>query len=254
MGTQLPIEYFSTPATLSITETDEFTGLVSFLNLILPSGVTVVRGQPNRVSEPGAGNFVVVWPLWYKRMETNEVSVFDNVITASIAGNILDVFSIQQLEGLGLQSGMTLSDGTALLVNGSTAIVSQLSGSVGGTGTYYVNPTQNVILETMYAGLRQDLVATEWVVQCDLHGPLSANYAQTLVNLFRSEVAVDTFTNLGSSVVPLYADEAREAPFFNGEQQVEYRWTVDLHFQVNPVTGVTQQFADTLQATLYDLP
>lgn len=167
----------------------------------------------------------------------------------------MTVSSIAQLEGPGLTNGAQVTDGTATLVNGSTTIVSQLTGSIGGTGTYQISPSQTVLSETMYVGVRTDLAQTEWVVQCDVHGPNSANVTQTLITLFRSEVAVMTFSAQGTTytVEPLYADDGKYMPFINAEQQYEYRWVIELHVQVNPVVGTTQQFADELNVTLHDL-
>jgi hypothetical protein len=238
--------------TQSLVEFSEFTSLVAFLNSIVPSGTQVIRGQQNRAAEPQVANFVVCWPLRMSRLSTNETAYNDNVITASISGSVMTVISTAHLAGGGLGPGMLVTDGTAGQVNGSTTVVQQLSGNLGGTGTYQVNPSpQTVSPEPMYVGVAAALVPTEWVVQADCHGPNSANVAQVLFSLFRSEYGTSTFGQQATdwNVVPLWSDEARYVPFVNAEQAWEYRWTVDLHLQLNPVIGVSQQFADELHVT-----
>ena len=238
---------------LSLTEFAEFTSLVSFVNSIVPPGTQVIRGQQNRVAEPSVANFVVLWPLRYERLSTNIASFYDNVITASINGETLTVSEITQQESP-LSAGMALTDGLAGVLNNSTVIVGQVSGATGGIGVYTFSPSpQNVPAETMYAGQRQDFLPTQWTVQCDVHGPNSANVAQVLMTLWRSEVAVDAVGgSTDFAVVPLYAEEARYMPFLNAEQAWEYRWTLDLTAQVNPVVGTQQDFADKLEPTLHE--
>lgn len=238
--------------TLSLTEFQEFKALVAFLNGIVPTGTVVIRGQQNRTAEPQAANFIVAWPLRYERLSTNIVYTFDDVITASIAGSVMTVTSIAQLQQP-LVGGLTLTDGTVGLINGSTTIVAQLSGSIGGTGAYQISPSQNLVSGTLYAGQRTDLTPSNWVVQCDVHGPNSANAAIVLMSLFRSEYGVDAFAASGFEITPLYCDEARYQPFVNAEQAYEYRWTVDVTCYVSPIVGTTQQFADQLDVTTVEV-
>jgi hypothetical protein len=57
--------------TPSITETHLLTALRTFLLGVLPAGWDVVRGQANRVAEPGTLNYVVMTPTGRKRLATN---------------------------------------------------------------------------------------------------------------------------------------------------------------------------------------
>ena len=177
------------PATLSLTESAEFTALIAFLDAVLPPTTENIRGQQNRAAEPTQPDFVVAWPLRYERLSTNETSYYDNELTGSITGSTLTVTAFAQFEG-GLASGMTLTDGTAGLISSPTTVLQQLSGSVGGTGTYTVAPPQTVPSGALYSGVRADLTPTSWTVQLDVHGPNAANAAQTLINLIRSKFAV----------------------------------------------------------------
>lgn len=241
---------------LSLTEAQEFAILRTVLTGILPAGTPVVKGQVNRVAQPQASNFCVYWPLRMPRLGTNVTEFYDNIFTGSIAGSTLTVSSIQRRESA-LFAGMGLTDGTAGLLAGSTTLGAQLTGSVGGTGTYVVTPAQVLGAETLYAGVRADLTPTEWVVQLDVHGPASADYTRVIEGLFRSEYGVDAFIAAGESqapavyftVIPLYADEPRQLPFNNDQQQVEDRWSLDLHVQINPVVSTQQDFADQIEAT-----
>jgi len=93
---------------------------------------------------------------------------------------------------------------------------------------------------------RSALVPEQVTVQLDVHGPASSDNVQVIASLFRSDWAADQFAASGYAVAPLYASDPRQIPFVNGEQQVEYRWTIDLVMQCNPVTTVTQDFAAQL--------
>lgn len=76
----------------------------------------------------------------------------------SIAGTTLSVTSV--VSG-SLAAGQTLSDGSGIILNG-TEIVSQLTGSAGGTGTYLVSAPQTVAGEPMLASTaNQALVAVQ---------------------------------------------------------------------------------------------
>lgn len=99
-------------------------------------------------------------------------------------------------------------------------------------------------------GIRQDCQETQITVQLDIHGPNSADNTQIITTLFRSEVVTAGFDALGLGVQTLYAEDARQTPFINDSAQIEYRWTVDLVLQVNPVVTSPQQFAAALSAGL----
>jgi len=230
-------------ATISLTESQALTALRSFLIGALPSGTDVIRGQVNRVPEPAGPNFIVFWPIRQERLSTNVVTYTDAEVTASIAGTLATV--TQVISGA-LQSGGTLIDGSGVIA-ANTVISGQLSGSLGGTGTYRVAPSQTVSSETMFSGRRLDLVPTMLTVQLDVHGPASGDNVRVIEGLFRSEYGT---TALGPEVVPLYCEVPKQVPFINAEQQYEDRWTMDASVQVNPVIGTPQQFATELEMTL----
>ena len=236
---------------LSFTEAQAFAALRALLLQVVPAGTPVIRGQDNRVPEPTEGDFLVVTPLIMSRLGTNDTGYFDDVFTGSIAAGVLTVSAIAKLD-LGLSTGMLLLDGgwpTMNLLPG-TIITGQLSGSLGGTGTYAVSPTQTVVAETMYAGSRVDLTQTDVTVQIDVHGPNSGNNVRIIESLFRSEYAVDLMGASGVEFVPLYCSDPHQAPFVNDSNQVEYRWSMDAHLQLSSTVRTPQQFATEVEIDL----
>lgn len=166
----------------------------------------------------------------------------------SASWGVLTATAFVQNEGP-LVAGALLTDQTTHLLAG-TVILQQLTGPVGGLGTYAVAGSQTVASETMYAGQRIDLVQTQLDVQVDVHGLNSGNNAKIIEGLFFSEAAYDQFLTSGFDVHPLYCDEPRQTPFVNDQQQVEWRYSVDAHLQINPAINSWQQFADQIVVTI----
>ena len=93
---------------------------------------------------------------------------------------------------------------------------------------------------------RQDTQATQVTIQVDTFGPLSADNAQLITTLFRSDWGVDQFAGYGFDVTPLYTSDPRQMKFTNESAQVEQRWTTDCVLQANAVVTVPQDFAGEL--------
>jgi hypothetical protein len=231
------------PHVLSFTEREANVALRSFLLGMVATGTEVIRGQVNRVPEPRGVDFIVFWPLRRDRLGTTGTDYSDNVVVGSIAGTVLNVTSV--VRGV-LTPGLTLS-GTGA----ETTLGTQLTGSVGGTGTYAVSPAQTLSATTIYVGERADLAPVDLVVQVDVHGPASWDNVTRLETLFRSDYGVTAFGDV--AVTPLYAESPRQAPFVNAEQQYENRWTVDLHLQLSAVVKTPQQFAAKLDSTTIEV-
>ena len=111
------------------------------------------------------------------------------------------------------------------------------------TDTYHDDPV--VVAERTHMLLARMQIT----YQLDIHGPASAENAQNLAALLRSEVATQAFADTGLDLVPLFASDPSEVPFVNAEQQVEWRWIVEAALQANIVTTVAQEFADELTVT-----
>lgn len=219
--------------------------LRSFLLTALPQFAAgqVVAGQANRVAEPQFSDFIVFWPLRRERIETNVDSYADVAFTASIAGTTMTVSALR----LG-----TIGTGATLFGTGvaaSTTIVSQLTGTPGGTGTYLVSPGQAVPSQQMSSGAESFLQPVDVVYQLDVHGPNSSDNAQIVSTLFRDQYGVDAFASSGFDVTPLYADDPKQIPFINAESQYETRWVVEAHMQANQAVLLPLQFADQVAVT-----
>lgn len=228
----------------SIVEAQVFTALGNLLLAILPAGVTVAQGQVNRVSSP-LGDFIEMWPLTRPRLATNLEIPVDTQFTASITNAVMTVTAIQagsidptnSIFGVGLASG--------------TVVEAQQNGTPGGVGVYLVTPNQNVSSQSMSAGVMDITTSTEFIIQCDVHGPNSGDNAQVISNIIRSSYAVDQMD--GTGVTPLYSDDPRQAPFDTGAKQYEERWTVDVHLQIKPTVSVPQEFSDSFTLTVVDV-
>jgi hypothetical protein len=238
-----------TATTLSLTQEQAYVALQGFLLSVLPDKVEVIRGQVNFVPEPNGDDFVVMTEMRLERLATNEEETFDNIVEGDIAGNELTVSEVSR--GM-LSPGLLLLD-ESLQVAPGTIIQKQLTGPLGGVGTYRVLPAQTVPGGTLYAGEREDFAAREWTVQCDVHGPASADNVVRIETLFRGEVGYERLRGYGFDIAPLYCETAQQRPFINAEQNYEYRWSVDLALQINPVVGTPQQFADELEPTLIEV-
>lgn len=89
--------------------------------------------------------------------------------------------------------------------------------------------------------------ATQVDYQLDVHGDASGQNAQVIATLFRSPYAVEA---LGPNVAPLWCDDPMQVPFQNDQQQVDTRYVVTVHMQVNPTVSTPGQFADRLAVTI----
>lgn len=87
---------------------------------------------------------------------------------------------------------------------------------------------------------------TQFDVQLDVHGPASADNIHIISTLWRDEYSTLYFDRGPIDIQALYASEPRQAPFINAEDQYEYRWTIDLSMQINPLVIVPQDFGDVL--------
>jgi hypothetical protein len=221
---------------LSLTQSNIQTALVSFLTSFLSSSVEVVEGQDNRVPEPESSDFVVFTVMRRDRLSTNVDSYADCLFTASISGAVMNVASVQ----IGTIQVGNLLFGSGILVG--TTISGTLTGT-GGAGTYTVSAPQTIGTEQMAAGSFEALQPVDVTIQLDVHGPNSTDNAQMITTLFRDDYAYQIFRQSGYDVAPFYADDPKQIPFINAESQYEYRWVVEARMQANQVVlGLPQQY------------
>lgn len=215
----------------------------------MSTGASVVAGQPNRVPEPNNPWFVVMTPMFSRRLGTNQDASTDCKLTGSISGNTLTVSAIAS--GVVQPGASVFAPGVAT----GTAIVQQLTGSPGSTGTYQVNISQTVASETMSAGAKTMTASEEWTLQLDFHAPdyLAGDFARTVSISYRDEFATGFFSALSAPLnncTPLYADDPRQVPFINGENQYEWRWSLDAHMQVDETVSIPAEYADSISLTM----
>lgn len=224
--------------------------LVAFRTFILGMlpDLDVILGQVNRVPEPRSPDFMVYWPLRRERLTTNILSYMDAIAVGSIVGTVLTVTEI--IKGVLLPD--TLLTDEDLTISANTTIISQLTGTTGGIGTYRVSASQTVVSTEIRAGVRFDTSPQQLVFQVDVHGPSSWDNTQIFSNLFRSIYGVDALAASGLELAPLFCNEPKQLPFINAEDQVEDRWVIEATLQFNPVVSTPQQFADVLEIELID--
>lgn len=201
-------------------------------------GVDIVRGQVNRVAEPLADDFAVLWPTRQARLATNSDGSADCRFVGSIASDgtlTVSAVSFGQLALGALVWGANVADGSR--------IVAFLSGT-GATGTYLVSPNQTVPSEVMACGLKSAVQPWQLTVQVDVHGPSSGDNATRISTLFRDEYATSAFSAITPDVAPLHADDPKQIPFVNDQSQYENRWVVEANLQVNSTVLIPQQYMD----------
>lgn len=240
-------------ATISPTQSIEQAALTAFLLSVLGLEPTqIVGGQPNRLPEPRTGSFVVMTPMRYERLRTNIDTDADCKFTGAIAGTALAVADVATGA---IAVGATVF-GTGVTTN--TKVTAQVSGPAGGAGVYTVSASQTVGSRTLSAGskvLEQGAMVT---IRLEFHSDdLSASdMAQIVSTALRDPYGVQFFSELAppkNGVVPLYADDPRQSPFFNEGVQVEWRWTLEANFQVNQRVAVPQQYADAVDVDVVNV-
>jgi hypothetical protein len=233
------------------TQDDITTLLRSFLIDVLPDGTDVILGQINRVPEPRGGQFVVMTPVHILRLGTNFDESGDVKFQGSIAGQIMTVTSFSPT------SKGTIDVGSPVFgvgVADGTKVTERISGA-GETGTYQVSPSQTIGSEVLSAGRWSATQPAQWTIQLDFHGAdtTAADMAQTVSTLFRDEYATKYFEQRSSSIAPFYADDPRQMPFINDQQQYEWRWIVSAVMQVNQKVLVPMQYADAAEVGLIEV-
>jgi hypothetical protein len=216
----------------------------------MSTGVTIVAGQQNRVAEPANPYFCVFTPIQFKRLATNLDTAADCKLAGLIVGAVLTVSDV----AFGSIIPPCALFGTG--VASSTTVLSQASGfPLGQAGTYNVAPAQAAAKATMSAGTKSMLQSAELVVQCDFHSPdtLAGDFAQTVSTALRDEFGTTFFASINANITPLYADDPAQRPFTNAENQFEWRWSLDVHLEVDQTVVVPQLYADSVEAELIDV-
>jgi len=80
-------------------------------------------------------------------------------------------------------------------------------------------------------------------VQVDIVGTAAGSQATGVQAVMRTAYAASQFP---PGIAPLYCSDARCNPIITGEQQYDYRWTLTISCQYNPVVSLPQQSATSL--------
>lgn len=221
--------------------------LRSFLIAVLPAGVEVFQAQGNNVPEPQGVDFVIMTPTIRKALATNINVYADCAFVGSVSGSVLTVTSITFGEiVIGAEFfGVNVTEGTTIESFGT---------GTGGVGTYNLSASQTGVTAPLAAGVKQIIQPAQRTIQLDVHSAdlaTAGDMAQRICMAFRDETAGDLMGAIDSNVSPLYADDARQAPFVNAEQQYESRWVVDAMLQINESVKLSQQFSDDVTFNLY---
>jgi hypothetical protein len=232
--------------------------LRNFVLSVLPASgsdgnpINVIAGQDNRVPEPQGTDFIVMTPIRRSRLATNIDTIVDSTFVGSISGNVLTVTAILGDPvpiNVGVQIfGPTIAPGT---------VITGLIRATGGVGTYQVSPAQTALLQKLSAGTASFTQQTDVVFQLDVHSANtldSADMAQTISTMFRDSYATSFFASQNQAVIPLLADDPKQIPFMNAENQYETRWVVEARVQANQtVQGGSQEFCDSADITLINI-
>ena len=185
-----------------------------------------------------------------ERLETNFRKANDSVFTGSIAGSVMTITAVDPKFSLPLSPGSVVF-GTG--VADGTTVITQLSGTAGGIGTYSVTASQTISSRQLASGNVEITQNTKVVIQLDVHGPSGADNAQTISTLFRDDYAVQWFAAKSDVVAPLLADDPKQVPFIDDQNQYEDRWIVEAQIQANQTITIPQQFAGAVTVTLVDV-
>jgi len=210
-------------------------------NVISTAGFEVVQGQVNRTPEPANADFAVMWPILRNRIETNTDAAIDTLFTATIAGTVMTVSAVAfgTIEVTNEVFGNNVTAGTTIVPGGT---------GTGGVGTYNLSASSTVASpEQMACGTITVTQPTEVVIQLDVHGPNASDNAQIISTMWRDDYGYNFINGENNAMAPLFTSDPRMAPFSDAEQQIEIRYILELHLQVNQAVIIPQQFAGVVE-------
>ncbi len=234
--------------TIAPTQSDIQAALRGFLLSVLPADIEVIAAQDNRVPEPQIGNFVIMTPIRFERLDTNLDTFQDSTFSGTVDGDQLTVisFSHGKIEIGSLLTGEGVPDGTLVT-----------AGPADGTlGIYTINSDISIPIEqTFHAGAKILQINARSTIQLDFHSEdySAAQNAQTTALMLRDLYATDYFAALAAPrnrITPIHADQVAQRPFINDQQQYEWRWVAEAVLQVNQRIVVPQQFAQDIDVDL----
>lgn len=230
--------------TVTPSEASALKTLGDYFDVILPAGVESLVAQVNRVAEPSGADFVMMNPIRRTRLSTNVDQFVDAKMFGSIAGATMTITSVAYgaLKVGSVVFGVGVTNPTQVTAFGT---------GTGGVGTYTVSPSQTVAAEVLAAGVLNAMQPIDLVIQLDVHGPNSGDNAQRISTMMRDDHACQFFLAANPNIQPFYADDPKQIPFINENNQYEDREVIEAHLGVSAtVNDVPQEFFDQIVATL----
>jgi hypothetical protein len=206
---------------------------------VLPTGVSVIEGQNNNVSEP-LGDFVVMTVIRRERISTNVDTYRDCKFQGSIANGLLTISQTQ----FG-----TLGVGNPIFGTGSptTPLITALNGD----GTVALSLPLTLGSTWLASGVKSLRQATRVVFQLDVHSDdmsRASDMAQTISTVMRDDTGYLLLKQSNLPITPLFADDPRQIPYQNAENQTEDRYVVECHLQADQIITPPQEFMDRVDA------
>lgn len=218
----------------------------------MSTGVLVLAGQANRAPEPANPYFAILTPMRFVRIATNQDFSADCKAQGSLNAGVMTVSMVNA--GM-IEPGAVVYGGG---VNPGTSVLRQLTGPTGGAGTYAITGTQSLSSRTLSTGQVGLVQEARCEVQIDFHAPdtQAGDFAQIVSTALRDPYGTAFFAALSpplNGVSPMHADDPRQVPFINDQNQYEWRWSVDAALQVNQTILVPSEFADSVTVEIEDV-
>lgn len=169
--------------TPSLTMTDAFTALRTFLLGILPAGTEIVQGQANRVPMPQGRNFVVMTPMRLEQMAQTVHQVTPSTAPAPALGTDEIARSMAlhfQLDVYGPSSGDNATVITTLLRD---SYGTEAFAATGFNPLYAEDPFQMPLV----AGEQQWI--QRWTIRVALHGSIAVTVPQGFADTLITELS-----------------------------------------------------------------
>lgn len=166
---------------------------------------------------------------------TTTVSPAESDIFAALRTFILSLIPCEVVQGL--------ANGAPMPLGGFIAMTALFQNRLSTNTDSYSDPYP-------VAGTRTVEQATQYTVQVDCYGPSSSDWATILTTMLRDDYGC---VSMAPNVFPLYADDPKQMPLIDGEQQYEQRWVITAVLQYNPVVTISQDFAAALSVGLVNV-
>lgn len=239
---------------LNLTQSLTLQALGEFVLSVLPSFVMaqVVIGEENQVAEPNFSDYVVMTPVTRRRTAYN-VDFYQPLSGTKTAEQSIALTIQIDVHG---PNSADNSDVLSTLLRDPYAVTffqpppARLTASVAADVlTVTGNSSGAVFLGGALADATGNLAAGTAVTG---FGTGTGGLGTYLVAPSQAVPSEAMTLYIPYVLAPLYAESPVQTPFLNGEQQVEYRWSIDVVFQAKPVVTIPQDFATSVAIDAID--